>query len=50
MNKDLKNCYRSLEGKLIVRCGEWDTQDMLAPEETAEFQEIKAKIVKVELH
>jgi len=40
------NDTESLEGKLVVRCGEWDTQDMRAPEETAEYQEKGVKIVK----
>merc|ERR1711915_261457 len=37
------------EGKLLVRCGEWDTQDDRAPGETKDFQEINVMVIKISL-
>ena len=43
-------CFRSLEGRLLVRCGEWDTQDVMAVEETLAYQERDVMTVKVNIN
>jgi len=44
------NDTESLEGRLLVRCGEWDTQDVMAVEETLAYQERDVMTVKVNIN